>query len=150
MEKIYPNHIAIIIDGNGRWANAKGKPRSYGHEAGTKKLHEIVKLSASLNINYLTVYAFSTENWQRPVNEVNSLMKLFKSGLDIDNFLNKNNIKLLISGETDGLSEEVSAHLKKCIKATSTNTGMTLCIALNYSARNEIIYSAKKIAEKIE
>lgn len=147
---IYPNHIAIIIDGNGRWAEARGKPRSYGHEAGTKKLHEIVRLSASLKINYLTIYAFSTENWQRPLNEVNSLMKLFKNGLDIDNFLHKNNIRLIISGETDGLPEEVSNHLKQCIEATCNNTGMTLCIALNYSARHEILYSAKKIAKKIE
>ena len=149
-QNIYPNHIAIIIDGNGRWAEAKGKPRSYGHEAGTKKLHEIVRISANLNINYLTIYAFSTENWQRPVNEVNSLMDLFKIGLDINNFLNKNNIKLLISGKTDGLPEKVSSHLEECIEATCNNAGMTLCIALNYSSRHEILNSAKKIAEKIE
>lgn len=146
---IYPNHIAIIMDGNGRWAEARGKPRSYGHEMGTKKLQEIVSLSVRLKINYLTIYAFSHENWQRPRSEVDCLMRLFKSGLDIDNFLNQNNIRFSVSGDMYGFPMTVSTHLEKCMEHTRNNTGLNLCIALNYSSRVEILHSVKRIAEKI-
>lgn len=144
-----PKHIGIIIDGNGRWAELRGKPRSYGHEVGTKKLQEIVTLSANLKINYLTIYAFSNENWQRPKNEVDCLMKLFKSGLNIDNFLNENNIKLYVSGNIYELPIAISTHLEECMEKTCNNTGLNLCIALNYSSRVEIIHSVKKIAEMV-
>lgn len=146
---MYPNHIAIIMGGNGRWAEAREKQTSYGHTIGTKKLHEIVSLSIRLKINYLTVYAFSNENRQRPKNEIDYLMKLFRSGLDIDNFLNENNIRLSISGNIYELPLAVSTHLEECIEKTGKNTGLNLCIALNYSSKIEILHSIKKIAEKI-
>lgn len=147
---VLPKHIAIIMDGNGRWAETKGSPRSYGHKVGTKKLQEIVSIAVNLKINYLTLYAFSNENWQRPKNEVDCLMKLIKSGLDIDNFLNDNNIKLQILGNIYEFPVSVSTHLERCLEETCNNTGLNLSIALNYSSKLEILDSVKNIAERIE
>lgn len=147
---VLPNHIAIIMDGNGRWAEKEGNPRSYGHKVGTRKLQEMISIAVNFKINYFTVYAFSNENWQRPKNEVDCLMKLFESGLDIDNFLNKNNIKLTILGNIYEFPVSVSTHLEKCIEETRSNTGLNLSIALNYSSKLEILNSVKKIAKEIE
>ncbi|KAA6340387.1 Ditrans polycis-undecaprenyl-diphosphate synthase [termite gut metagenome] len=144
-----PKHIGIIIDGNGRWARQRGETRSYGHQKGAKQLYSIVELSVQLAIEYLTVYVFSKENWQRPKDEVGSLMNLFEKGLDMDNLLIKNNIRLLIVGDLRGLPTSVGEHLTKCIQRTQTNTGMTLCLALNYSSRLEIVHATKQLAEKV-
>jgi undecaprenyl diphosphate synthase len=142
-----PAHIAIIIDGNGRWAQKRGQVRSYGHRIGAKNLHSIVELSVRLGINYLTVYVFSKENWQRPKEEVISLMDLFVKGLDKINLLVKNNIRFNIMGDLIELPAKVRTHLSQCIKETQNNTGTTLCLALNYSSRLEIVRASKQLAE---
>ncbi len=145
---ILPKHIGIIIDGNGRWAEKRGQKRSYGHQVGTKKLYNIITSCVKLNIQYLTVYVFSKENWKRPQEEVESLMNLFEKGLDIENLLNRNNIRLQVSGDLIGLPKHVTTFLNKCIKETQTNNGLTLCLALNYSSRMEIVNAVKILTEK--
>ncbi|KAA6324584.1 Ditrans polycis-undecaprenyl-diphosphate synthase [termite gut metagenome] len=142
-----PEHIAIIIDGNGRWAQKYGKERSYGHRIGAKNLHSIVELSVRLGINNLTVYVFSKENWQRSKKEVTSLMDLFVKGLDKVNLLVKNNIRFNIMGELIELPIKVQTHISQCIEETQNNAGMTLCLALNYSSRLEIVRASKQLAE---
>jgi undecaprenyl diphosphate synthase len=140
-----PGHIAIIIDGNGRWAEKQGQARSCGHQAGTKNLHSIVELSVRLDIKYLTIYVFSKENWQRPKEEIATLMDLLVKGLDRENLLMKNNIRLNIIGELIELPAKVQLHMNKCIEKTKNNTGMTLCLALNYSSRFEIVRAVKRL-----
>ncbi len=146
-----PQHLAIIMDGNGRWAKQKGLFRSMGHENGTKAVREIVEACAEINIPYLTLYAFSTENWNRPRMEVELLMKLLVSSLkkEIDT-LQKNNIKLNAIGNLDALPKRAHKELLDVIEVTKTNTRMTLTLALSYGSREEIVKTIKEISLKVK
>ncbi|MDA3780726.1 MAG: isoprenyl transferase [Bacteroidales bacterium] len=151
-EKELPKHIAIIMDGNGRWAKEKGKKRIFGHKNGVKAVREVVEGAAEIGIKYLTLYAFSTENWNRPQHEIDALMTLLVSSINSETgTLNDNNVRLLSIGNIDGLPKSVKKKLLEVINATSSNTGLNLVLALNYSAKWEIINAVKNIlAEKKE
>ena len=145
-KKKIPAHIAIIMDGNGRWAKERGKSRIYGHLQGVKSVKRIVKSAIELDVKYLTLFAFSKENWQRPKNEVSMLMDLFVSTI-IDNqshFL-KNKIKINVIGTTTDLPKKCQNALNKMLDITKNNTGLTLTLALSYSARSEILEAINKI-----
>lgn len=144
-----PAHVAIIMDGNGRWAKQKGEIRSFGHQAGAETVHTIAEEAAKLGIKYLTLYTFSTENWNRPVDEVNALMALLMESIEEEIFM-KNNISFRIIGDTDKLPIEVLERLNQCIDHTSNNSGMCLTLALSYSSKWEITNAVKKIAKEIE
>lgn len=155
MEQINPNqlpkHIAIIMDGNGRWAKEKGKERLYGHFHGVESVRDIVEGCAELGISYLTLYAFSTENWDRPSDEVDGLMNLLCETINKETpTLNKNNIRLAVIGSIDRLPVNAQAQLQEAIQATSANTGLTLVMALSYSGRWDLQQAVKQIAEKVE
>ncbi len=142
-----PKHIAIIMDGNGRWAKQRGKNRVFGHKQGAKSVKEVVKASGELGIEYLTLYAFSTENWSRPKLEVDALMALLVTSINSETKeLMENNVKLLAIGNHDALPKNVRNKLYGAIEETSKNTGLTLTLALSYSAKWEIIEATKKIA----
>jgi undecaprenyl diphosphate synthase len=150
MDKI-PRHIAIIMDGNGRWAKEKGKPRVFGHRNGVKAVRETTELAAELGVEYLTLYAFSTENWNRPRLEINALMTLLVETIEAElRTLNKNNIRLQAIGEISKLPARSYKALNKAIENTKNNSGMTLVLALNYSAKWEIMKAVKELAEKVE
>ena len=144
-----PAHIAIIMDGNGRWAKQQGQPRSFGHQAGAETVHIIAEESARLGVKYLTLYTFSTENWNRPVDEVSALMALLMDSIEEETFM-KNNISFRIIGDVDKLPKDVLDRLNKCIERTSSNTGMCLVLALSYSSKWEITNAVKKIASKVK
>lgn len=145
-----PQHIAVIMDGNGRWAKNQNRARVFGHQNGVQAVREISEGAAELGVPYLTLYAFSKENWKRPAFEVNTLMKLFVKTIDKElSTLNKNNIKLNAIGDLKSLPKETYKALIKGIHATSNNTRMTLTLALNYSSRWEILSAVKKYAEMI-
>jgi undecaprenyl diphosphate synthase len=145
-----PVHIAIIMDGNGRWAKLHNKPRIFGHQNGVKAVREATEASAELGIKYLTMYAFSTENWNRPALEVNALMGLLVDTLAREiKTLNKNNIRLRAIGDLSRLPEKTYQALLKGIDNTSSNTGMTLILALNYSGRWDIAQAASKWAQSM-
>ncbi len=146
---ILPTHIGIIIDGNGRWAEKKGENRSNGHKAGANNLIRIIKFACDLRIKYISIYAFSKENWQRPKDEVDSLLSLINNRIDLDDFLDKNNIRFLIAGSLSELPSHIKCHLEHCVEKSSNNTGLTLCIAINYSSKSEIVNAAKILAEKV-
>lgn len=131
-----PAHIAIIMDGNGRWAKQQGHARTFGHQAGAETVHIIAEEAARLGVKYLTLYTFSTENWNRPVDEVAALMSLLMDSIEEETFM-KNNISFRIIGEIDKLPENVLARLNKCIERTSKNTGMCLTLALSYSSNGK-------------
>ncbi|WP_291910762.1 isoprenyl transferase [Chitinophaga sp. CB10] len=142
-----PKHIAIIMDGNGRWAKERGQDRLYGHHEGVESVRNIVEACAELGIGYLTLYAFSTENWDRPVYEVNGIMELLVNTIRKEvNTLSKNNIRLNVIGDLDMLPAQAKQEMEEAIALTSHNTGLTLIMALSYSARWEIVNAAKKIA----
>lgn len=148
MEMRVPNHVAIIMDGNGRWAKKRGLPRTFGHREGAAALRKVITHAAKLGIKYLTVYAFSTENWKRSQEEVSALMFLFKSYIkNEEKNIMKNNIRFMVSGR----SENVSPTLLKAIKAleekSKNNTGLTFNIAFNYGGRAEIVDAVNKIIE---
>jgi di-trans,poly-cis-decaprenylcistransferase len=146
-----PKHIAIIMDGNRRWAKNKGLPISLGHKEGAKTLEKIVRYANKIGIKYITVYAFSTENWKRTEEEVSALMNLFQSYLDdYSKRADSENIKVKIIGSKKGLSEKMKKSIEKCMERTKQNTGITFNIALNYGGRDEIVNAVKSIAEKIE
>ena len=146
-----PKHIAIIMDGNGRWAKKYGKPRVFGHRNGVKAVREITEVAANLGVSYLTLYAFSTENWNRPRLEVNALMGLLVETLKIEiNTLNKNNIKLNAIGDLSQLPPKTYETLMEGVDKTKNNNRMVLNLALNYSGRWEIAQAAKSIAEKVK
>ena len=146
-----PKSIAIIMDGNRRWAKEKGLPVSLGHKEGAKTLEKIVRYANSIGIKYITVYAFSTENWKRTEEEVSSLMKLFQSYLDdYSKRADSENIRVNIIGSRHGLSEKMKNSIEKCIERTKNNTGTTFNIALNYGGRDEIIKAVKKIANQVK
>ncbi len=146
-----PHHVAIIMDGNGRWARKKGNRRIFGHQNGVTAVRETVESAAEIGIDYLTLYAFSTENWSRPRTEIDALMSLLISSLQKETkTLMDNNIKLLSIGDIDSLPKDVAKKLNDTIEFTSKNSGMSLILALSYSGRWEIIDTIKKIARKIQ
>ena len=144
-----PAHIAIIMDGNRRWAKQQGQPRSFGHQAGAETVHIIAEESAKLGVKYLTLYTFSTENWNRPADEVNALMALLMESIEEEIFM-KNNISFRIIGDTEKLPATVLERLNQCIKRTSANTGMCLTLALSYSSKWEITEAVRSIASKVK
>lgn len=154
-EKINPDklplHIAVIMDGNGRWAKQKGKLRVFGHQHGVKAVRDTVEGAAEIGIKFLTLYAFSTENWNRPRFEINALMELLVGTINKEKeTLNKNNIRLLAIGDLKSLPEKCYKELMEAIDETSKNTRMSLVLALSYSAKWEITEAVKLIAKKIE
>ena len=146
-----PRHIAIIMDGNGRWAKEKGQDRLYGHYHGVESVRNIVEGCAELGVEYLTLYAFSTENWDRPPNEVRGLMDLLVDTIrkEVDT-LNKNNIRLNVIGNMDMLPEFAHNEMLDALQMTSQNTGLNLVMALSYSSRWEIINAVKTIAQDVQ
>ena len=149
--KSLPKHIAIIMDGNGRWEKQKGMMRAFGHENGTKSVRQTVEASAELGIENLTLYAFSTENWNRPKLEVQTLMKLLVSSLKKEiATLQDNNIKLLAIGNLSTLPKKVYKELFEVIEKTKHNTRMTLTLALSYGSREEILNTVKEISIKVK
>lgn len=145
-----PRHVAIIMDGNGRWAQKRGMPRTFGHRAGVDALREIVRTASDIGIGVLTAYAFSTENWKRPTEEVNFLMKLFSNFLnsEIDE-LNNNNVRIRFSGETDELALSLQHKMEEAKRRTADNNGLVLNLAVNYGGRAEIVHAVKIIAEQV-
>ena len=144
-----PQHIAIILDGNGRWAKKKGMPRNYGHAQGSKNVERICEDAHRLGVKYLTVYAFSTENWNRPADEVSALMALLMDSIEEETFM-KNNIRFRIIGDMSKMPADVLNRLNQCIERTSVNTGMTLILALSYSSKWEITDMVKQVATKVK
>ncbi|OIO39795.1 MAG: di-trans,poly-cis-decaprenylcistransferase [Candidatus Omnitrophica bacterium CG1_02_49_10] len=145
--KNIPEHIAIIMDGNGRWAHRRGLPRIMGHKRGVDTIQKVIGGCRELGVKMLTVYAFSTENWHRPKREVGQLMALLKAYLRKDaERLNKNNIRLYFSGRIKGLPDDVRASIKEALEITRNNDGFILNIALNYGGRAEIVDAARKVA----
>ena len=142
-----PAHVAIIMDGNGRWAKAKGLPRTAGHVEGVATVKKITEEATRLGIKYLTLYTFSTENWNRPVEEIEALMHLVLTNLEEEIFM-KNNVRFRMIGEMERLPLSVQKRLGECIDRTSANTGMTMVVALSYSSRWEITRAARMIAEE--
>ena len=144
-----PQHVAIIMDGNGRWAKERGKDRSYGHHQGAETVHAITEDAARLGVKYLTLYTFSTENWNRPASEVDALMNLLFDSLEEETFM-KNNIQFRIIGDMNQLPTNVQERLSSCIQNTSNNTGLTLVLALNYSSKWELTEAMKQIATLVK
>ncbi|MBR4669749.1 MAG: isoprenyl transferase [Butyrivibrio sp.] len=146
-----PQHVAIILDGNGRWAKAKGMPRNYGHMQGAKAVEDILVDARDIGIKYLTVYAFSTENWSRPEAEVSALMTILRNYLktSIKKSM-KNNVRCRVIGDRSALSDDIVKAIEELEEATAGNTGLTFTIAINYGSRDEITRSVKKIAKKVE
>lgn len=145
-----PNHLAIIMDGNGRWAKMRGEHRIIGHQNGVEAVRQTVEGAAELGISYLTLYAFSTENWNRPQDEVLGLMSLLVEAIENETpTLMKNNVRLKAIGDLESLPEEVREKLQGTIDNTAKNTGLTLVLALSYSSRWEIMNAVGKIAEKV-
>ena len=142
-----PQHIAIIMDGNGRWATERGKPRSYGHQAGVETVRRITSECTRLGVKYLTLYTFSTENWNRPETEIAALMGLVLSSLEDEIFM-KNNVRFKVIGDIERLPAEVQRKLQETIDHTAGNTAMTMVVALSYSSRWEITKAMKDIAQK--
>jgi undecaprenyl diphosphate synthase len=146
-----PTHIAIIMDGNGRWAKERSLPRLAGHNAGMSALKEIVKHSSVLGIKHLTVYAFSTENWKRPEDEVGGIFKILIYYVNKElQELHNNNVKVNILGDYEKLPKDAVNKLEEALEKTKNNTGLKFHIALNYGSRKEIVRSTKKIAKKIK
>lgn len=144
MERI-PQHIAIIMDGNGRWATERGKERSYGHQAGVESVRRITSECTRLGVKYLTLYTFSTENWNRPADEVAALMGLVLTALEDELFM-KNDVRFQVIGDIDRLPEVVQKKLQETIDHTADNKAMTMVIALSYSSRWEITKAVKEIS----
>ena len=145
-----PNHVAIILDGNGRWAKAKGLPRNMGHVQGARVVEDICEVAYNMGINYLTVYAFSTENWNRPKDEVDALMKLLRNYMK--NCLkraSKNNMCVRVLGDKSRLDEDIRASIEELEEATKDNTGLHFSIAINYGGRDEIRRCVQKLAQKV-
>ena len=144
--KNIPGHVAIIMDGNGRWARQRGLPRIFGHRAGVKSVEEVIKAAKESGVNILTLYAFSTENWKRPKNEVSALFKLLENYIDGQaDALVKNNIRLSVIGKLEGLPDSVRDKLNGVMDRTRDNTSLILNLALNYGARTEIVDAVRAI-----
>ena len=146
--KNIPGHVAIIMDGNGRWASLRGLPRIAGHRAGVKSVREVIEAAKESGVGILTLYTFSTENWKRPKNEVATLFKLLENYIDSQaDALVKNNIRLFIIGRLEGLPDSVRDKLKNIVDRTKDNTALVLNLALNYGARTEIVDAARAIVK---
>lgn len=146
-----PHHVAIIMDGNGRWAKKKGLPKIAGHRAGIKSVEEAIEGAKELGVKILTLYTFSTENWKRPKYEVNALFKLLENYIDKElDLFDKNDIRLSVIGRTEGLPEVVQEKLIKAIDRTKDNKALILNMALNYGSRQEIVDAARKILKDYE
>ncbi|MCI9063305.1 MAG: isoprenyl transferase [Clostridia bacterium] len=149
-DKNMPEHIAIIMDGNRRWAKSKGLPVALGHKEGAKTLEKIVRHANKIGLKYITVYAFSTENWKRAQEEVSALMMLLQGYIDkYSKIADSENIKVQFLGDLTAFSEKMQKGIQDCIDRTKNNTGVTFNIALNYGGRNELIYAIKKISQDI-
>jgi undecaprenyl diphosphate synthase len=146
-----PRHVAIIMDGNGRWAKKKGNPRIYGHRNAITAVRETVEAAGELGIEYLTLYAFSTENWNRPRTEIDALMSLLVATIyNETKTLVENNVRLRVIGDFASLPEQVALNLHEAIERTKNNTGLNLVTALSYSSRWEIVEAVKKISEAVK
>lgn len=146
-----PNHVAIILDGNGRWAKSKGMPRNYGHVQGAKTVEVICEEAYRMGIQYLTVYAFSTENWSRPQDEVDALMKLLRNYMKTClTTAKKNRMCVRVIGDKTRLDEDIRTRIEELEEATKDNDGLHFQIAINYGGRDEIVRAVKKLAEKVE
>lgn len=146
-----PQHVAIILDGNGRWAKAKGMPRNYGHVQGAKTVETICEEAYRMGIRYLTVYAFSTENWNRPKDEVDALMKLLRNYMKTClQTAKKNRMCVRVLGEKSRLDEDIRTRIAELEEATKDNDGLHFQIAINYGGRDELVRAAKKLAKKVE
>ena len=143
-----PQHVAIILDGNGRWAKAKGMPRNYGHAQGSKNVERICEEAWRMGIKYLTVYAFSTENWNRPDDEVNALMKLLRNYMKTClKTAAKNDMKIRVIGDISRLDADIRSRIQELETATAENGGLNFQIAINYGSRDEILRAVQKVAE---
>jgi undecaprenyl diphosphate synthase len=146
-----PRHLAIIMDGNGRWAGSRGRERTLGHLRGARVAKKVIEECTERGVQFLTLYAFSTENWLRPLHEVSFLMQLLARHLRRERkTLNANNIRFLCIGDLSRLPETVAAEVQQTIDETKTNTGMTLIFALSYGSRQELTHAAKKLCEKVK
>lgn len=146
-----PTHIGIIMDGNRRWAKSQGKPAGFGHKAGAKTLENLVRYANTIGLKYITVYAFSTENWKRAEEEVGGLMLLLQNYLsDYSKRADTENIRIKVLGDITKLQMGIQKSIKECIERTKNNTGITFCIAFNYGGRAEILEVTKKIAIKLK
>ena len=145
-----PHHIAIIMDGNGRWANVRGLPRIAGHREGVRTVRKITQLCGELGIQTLTLYTFSSENWKRPVAEVGALMKLLASSLrkEISDLM-KNNVRFTVIGDMNKFDQQIQHELKNAFQKTKNNSGLNLNLALNYGSRQEILHATRKLVEKV-
>ena len=151
MERKIPNHVAIILDGNGRWAKAKGMPRNYGHIQGAKTVEVICEEAYKMGIQYLTVYAFSTENWNRPKDEVDALMKLLRNYMkNCLKTAEKNRMCVRVLGDKSGLDEDIRARIEELEEATKNNDGLHFQIAINYGGRDEIVRAVKKMSADVQ
>ena len=150
-QRVLPRHLGIIMDGNGRWAKKRGLPRTAGHTVGAANFKTITRYCASIGIEYLTVYAFSTENWKRPPEEVSALMKLFRQYLEeaLRDFLDEN-IKVRFIGDTSVFPQELQILIRETEEVSKNRTGMVLNIAMNYGGRSEIARAARLLAEKVQ
>ena len=145
-----PQHIAIILDGNGRWAKAKGMPRNYGHTAGAKNVETVYQAAHDLGVKYVTMYAFSTENWNRPEGEVEALMKLLESYLkNCIKTADKNNMRVRVIGDTTRLSERFQERIRELEAASAKNDGLNLQIAINYGSRDEMTRAMRRMSEDV-
>lgn len=146
-----PAHIAIILDGNGRWAKAKGMPRNYGHAQGSKNVERICEEAYRMGVKYLTVYAFSTENWNRPKDEVDALMKLLRNYMKTClKTAAKNDMKVRVIGDKTGLDEDIRNRIAELEEATKDNGGLNFQIALNYGSRDEIVRAVRRVSEDVK
>src|SRR6056297_142567 len=147
MKEKIPEHIAIIMDGNGRWAKQRGLPRTAGHKAGVEAIRKVIENCSQRGVKYLTLYAFSTENWKRPQSEVSALMELLVYYLkrEIES-LHKNNVKIVTIGDMTKLPGKAQKEIKSATSKTFKNTGLNVAIAINYGGRQELVYAIKKIA----
>lgn len=149
--KNVPQHVAIILDGNGRWAKKRGMPRNFGHAQGAKNVEVICRAAHNMGIRYLTVYAFSTENWKRPKEEVDALMKLLNQYMkNCQKTASKNNMKVRVIGDKSGLSEAIQKDIAALEEATKNYDGLNFTIALNYGGRDELTRTVKKIAYAVK
>ncbi len=151
MERKIPNHVAIILDGNGRWAKAKGMPRNYGHVQGAKTVEVICEEAYKMGIQYLTVYAFSTENWNRPQDEVDALMKLLRNYMKTClKTAEKNRMCVRVIGDKTRLDEDIRSRIEELEEATKNNDGLHFQIAINYGGRDELLRAMKKLTKDIQ
>ena len=151
LPQILPQHVAIIMDGNGRWAKNRGKLRMSGHKAGAKAVRKTVRFAAKHQLTALTLYAFSSENWSRPAQEVTALMELFIWALESEvKSLHKNNVRLRVIGDTSGFNKKIQDRIAKAELLTADNSGLTLNIAANYGGRWDVVHGVKQLAEQVK